>query len=124
MVHWAVVILILTVALKPDSVFVSGPCALIKGTAEPQGNKQVVFKVVGIAKEGQMDCRKGHSKYSGNVTGMGVLPAFALAVTVCCGFGYAIGEIQAGVHLEHFDRDKKDSVLVQWGMVFHTKNLA
>ena len=30
------------------------------------------------------------------------------------GFGYAMGEIPAGVHLEYFDTDKKDSVLVQW----------
>ena len=30
------------------------------------------------------------------------------------GFGYAMGEIPAGVHLEYFDKDKKDSVLVQW----------
>ena len=33
---------------------------------------------------------------------------------MCCGFGYAIGEIPAGVHLEYFDTDKKGSVLVQW----------
>ena len=57
MVRRVVVILILTVSLKPDSTFVSGPyaCRLIKGTAEPEGNKPAVFQVHGTEVKGEMD---------------------------------------------------------------------
>ena len=68
MVRRVVVILILTVSLKPDSTFVSGPCRLIKGmhTAESEGNRQVVFKVHGIEEKGEINCKEGYSMYSTN----------------------------------------------------------
>ena len=46
LVRREVVVLIPNVSLKPDPAFASGPCRLIKGTAESQGNKQVVFKAL------------------------------------------------------------------------------
>ena len=54
------VILILTVALKPGTMLFLDPrpyaCTLIKGTAESQGNKQVVFKPHAIEENGEMNC--------------------------------------------------------------------
>ena len=63
-----------------------------------------------------MDCQKDDATYSTSKysTSKYVLATLTLVVTMSCGFGYAIGEIPAGVHLEHFHRDKKDSALVQW----------
>ena len=71
-----------------------------------------MFSQVNIEKKGEMNCWKDYTtyptlKYS---TSKYVLMALTLVITMCCGFGYAMGEILAGVHLEHFDRDKKDSV--------------
>ena len=60
------VILILTVSLKPDSTFASGPCRLIEGTSESQDSKQVVFNVHNIETKGEMNCSKDYAKYSTN----------------------------------------------------------
>ena len=63
-----------------------------------------------------MDCKKDYAKYPASKYSNGkcVLATSTLVVTMNSGFGYAIGEIPAGVHLEYFDTDKKDSALVQW----------
>ena len=63
-----------------------------------------------------MKCRKDYSSYFTKGFAKKALASCTLLVTMGCGFGHAMGEIPAGVHLEHFDGDKKDSVLVrmQW----------
>ena len=64
MVRRVILILILTVSLKPDPALVSGPCTLIEGTSESQGGKQVVFNVHNIEKKGEMNCSDDYAKYS------------------------------------------------------------
>ena len=84
-----------------------------------------MFSQVNTEKEGEMNCKKDHAEYSTPKysTTKYVLATLTLVVTMCGGlkFGYAIGEIPAGlgVHLEHFDRDKKGAALVQWMHALH-----
>ena len=116
LVRRVVVILILTVSLKPDSAFVSGPCTLIEGTSESQDGNQVVFNVHNIEEEGEMDCKEDYAKCSTNEMSEIVLATFTLIVTMNSGFGYAIlmGEIPAGVHLDYFHRVGKEPALAQY----------
>ena len=94
MVHRVLVILILTVSLKPDSTSVSGSCTLIEGSSESQDDKQVVFSQVNIEKKGKMNCSNYYAKYptSKDSTSKYALAAFTLVVTMNSGFGYAMGE--------------------------------
>ena len=114
MVRRVMVILILTVSLKPDSTLVSGPCTLIEGASESQGGKQVVFNVHNIETKGEMNCSNDYAKYSTNKMAKKVLATFTLIVTMNSGFGYAMGEIPAGVQLDYFHRVEKDPVLAQY----------
>ena len=127
LVRRVMVIIILTVSLKPDSAFVSGPCALIghEGTDDSQDGRQVVFNVKSIEEEGEMNCSNDDKKYSTNEMEEMALATFALIVTMNAGFGYAMGEmlilIPAGVHLDYFYRaDRKGPALgpVQTGNIF------
>ena len=73
-----------------------------------------MFKLHDTTEHGAMNCRNDYSTYFTKATGKKVLAAFALLVTVESGFGYAMAEILAGVHLEHFYRPGKDPVLAQF----------
>ena len=103
-------------------MFVSDPCTrtliIIKGTAHaepaPQGNKQVVFKVHGIEEKVEMNCPKDYSKYFTSDMAEIDLATFTLIVTMSSGFGYAIGEIPAGVHLNHPYRVGMEPALAQY----------
>ena len=66
MVRRVLVIQILTVPLKPDLAFVSGPCTLTEGTSERQGGKQVVFNVHNTEEKGEMNFSGDYTKYSTN----------------------------------------------------------
>ena len=112
-----ILIIDIAVSLKPDSAFVSGPCALIEGTPEPQGGKQVVFNVHNIEEKGEMNCTCSYSndyaKYSTNKMAEMALAAFPLIVTMNSGFGYAIGEIPAGHYATSPSRKNQTDVPVQ-----------
>ena len=83
LVRRVVVILIITVSLKPDSASASDPCTLIEGASESQDGKQVVFSQVDIEKKGEMDCKKDYAKYSASKysTPKCVLAALTLIVS-------------------------------------------
>ena len=112
MVRRVMVILITAVSLKPDSAFASGACTLIEGTSESQHGKQVVFNMHNIEAKGEMDCSGDYAKYSTNKMAEMALAAFALIATMNSGFGYAMGEIPAGVQLDYFYRVEKEPVLI------------
>ena len=116
LVRRVLVILILTVTLKPDSTFASGPCTLNEGTSESQDVKQVVFNQINIEEKGEMNCKQDYAKYQTpkKSTSKYALATFTLLVTMNSGFGYAMGEILAGVHLDYFCRVGKKPVLAQY----------
>ena len=75
-----------------------------------------MFKLHDTTVHDAMNCRADHSTYFPKEMGKKVLATFefTLLVTMNSGFGYAMGEIPAGVHLSHFYRVRKGPVLAEF----------
>ena len=94
--------------------------SIVNGTPERlDGEKHVKFDVFDITGNGQMDCSADYpnSKYTTETPKGNFLLAtltLQLIVTVGLGYGYAMGDTPAGVHLTDFVAPKRKLVLTQW----------